>query len=90
MSISGRKNIASSRQGIHDHVQHTQAQVMEDDIRLTTGASVKVHIGEQQVTLSTFDYTDFLLAKSAIKGSVSLPIVRAGIHENINANPHRH
>ena len=75
--ISGRKNIARVRQGVHDNKTHTPAQELEDLILRKANVHCTATIDDNNITLRTESYIDFVLAKSVIRGANSLEVVRA-------------
>jgi hypothetical protein len=68
MSIR-RTNYYRSDTGIR-----TDFQVLEDLIRDTCGVACTIRVKPNEISIRTKDYTDFVLARAAIKGRTSKAI----------------
>jgi hypothetical protein len=75
--MSTRSPSFGTNQGPTSHSEGTRAyEQFQQRILDKTGVACTVIVRPHNVTIRTATYADFVLAKAAIKGSVSVPILR--------------
>lgn len=76
MSDRGRKRSAAVMQAQVDHRQHNESHALEDAIMTSAGVQATVKITQKMVSIRAASYVEYVIAKNAIKGMVSQPIVQ--------------